>query len=226
MPKKGQFSICTIDGCDRRMLARGFCDRHYQQQKKAGLIEPLRVIPVPERFWAKVERTESCWLWRAAVLKSGYGSFGVPGRGPVYAHRFSYELNVGPIPGGLHIDHLCRVRTCVRPDHLEAVTQQENNRREFAAVTHCPAGHAYEGDNLYVDTTGGRRCRRCSNEKTQAKRNATVVRVRFHGHTPERLGHGDWRCRCGRVLGSTQGEALIVMREAHVPELRAALATT
>ena len=233
MPKKGTYSICTIDGCDRRMLARGFCMTHYQRQKKAGLIPPLPTTP--ERFWAKVDKDGPvpdyrpelgrCWLWKPEPAKdTGYGIFAAREIRSKLAHRYSYHLNVGPIPNGLHIDHLCRVRRCVRPTHLEAVTQQENNRREFEAITHCPAGHPYEGDYLYIDKNGGRRCRKCATEKPKAKRNATVIRVRFHGHFPECVGKGDWRCHCGRPLGSKDDEARMVMREVHVPELRAALA--
>ena len=237
MPKKGQFSLCTIDDCDRRMLARGFCSRHYNQRHKAGLIAPLRVIPVPERFWAKVNKDGPvpdyrpdlgpCWLWKPEPAKdTGYGAFSAPELRGKLAHRYSYHLNVGPIPPGLHIDHLCRVRRCVRPTHLEAVTQQENNRRQWEAanVTHCPAGHPYEGDYLYIDTRGYRRCRKCAVETYKRRRNAVVVRVRFHGHYPEYIARGEWRCHCGRPLGATENEAKIAMRECHVPELRAQLA--
>lgn len=233
MPKKGQFSICTIDSCSERMLARGFCRTHYSQHRRAGLIQPLPKIPVPDRFWAKVDKNGpipahkpelgQCWVWMPKPQKSGYGSFGVPGRSIGYAHRYSYELNIGPIPDGLHIDHVCRNRICVRPAHLEAVTQQENNRRAAQAVTHCPAGHAYEGYNLYIDRRGTRRCRRCANDGFATKRNAKVIRVRFHGHFPERDTDGVWRCRCGRPLGQTRRESMALMRDVHVPELRAAL---
>lgn len=119
-----------------------------------------------ERFWHYVEITPSCWLWTAAIT-DGYGSIHSSYlRRNLRAHRFAYELLVGPIPVGLQLDHLCRVRRCVNPAHLEPVTARENIMRGVgmgarnARRTHCPKGHPYEGDNLLLDKTG-RRCRTC-----------------------------------------------------------------
>ena len=125
-----------------------------------------------ERFWAKVEKTETCWLWRANRLPAGYGIFGVGGRagGTCLAHRFSYELVNGPIAEGMVIDHLCRVPSCVRPEHLEMVTQRENNLRnpntQFrlnAAKTHCKWGHEFTPENTIrrADKPNYRGCRAC-----------------------------------------------------------------
>jgi hypothetical protein len=73
---------------------------------------------------------------------------------------------VGPIPDGLVIDHLCRVRHCVNPAHMEPVTDRENVFRGFAAITHCPKGHEYTADNTYIPpSTGSRECRRCRAEQ-------------------------------------------------------------
>lgn len=86
--------------------------------------------PVAERFWEKVQKTDDCWLWTASVKPAGYGQFTVEDqKPPVYAHRFSYEQLVGPIPDGLTLDHLCANRRCVNPDHLEPVPMAENTRR-------------------------------------------------------------------------------------------------
>lgn len=125
-----------------------------------------------QRFWSKVEKTGGCWLWTANKFVGGYGSFrptGSRGASPVRAHRWAYEHIVGPIPTGYQIDHLCRVRHCVNPEHLEPVTQAENIRRGIAgfvagarqrAKTHCPQGHPYDSANTYV--LGRRRvCRLC-----------------------------------------------------------------
>jgi len=89
--------------------------------------------PLAERFDTKVRKTEGCWYWTGAIGTGGYGRIGTgEGKRLEQAHRVAYELYVGPIPEGLHIDHLCRTRSCVRPDHLEPVPQAENNRRANA----------------------------------------------------------------------------------------------
>src|SRR3990167_10748674 len=111
-----------------------------------------------DRFFTFVKKTPGCWLWTGALKENGYGAFGVNYRSG-YAHRFSYENFRGPIPHGLTIDHLCRVRNCVNPSHLEAVTIGVNTLRgnsvsaKCARKTHCPNGHPYDGVNTY-------RCRR------------------------------------------------------------------
>ena len=113
------------------------------------------------RFWRNV-RADGCWLWRGATFKAGYGAFSVAGH-VALAHRLSYECWVGPIPHGLEIDHLCRVRSCVNPLHLEAVTPRENMRRGagHGSEAHCPHGHAYDEANTYRNR-GKRYCRECA----------------------------------------------------------------
>jgi hypothetical protein len=115
---------------------------------------------VAQRFWEKVDRRgpDDCWEWQAGRDSSGYGSFfteEVDGkRITVGAHRWAYQHVVGPIPEGLHIDHLCRNRKCVNPCHMEAVTNKVNALRgqSFAAKnsrkTHCPSGHEYTEENI------------------------------------------------------------------------------
>lgn len=86
-----------------------------------------------DKFWSLVEPTGFCWLWLGGQTKQGYGQLYVSGR--MYgAHRISYTVLVGEIPEGLHLDHLCRVPLCVNPDHLEPVTQGENNARRYIQV--------------------------------------------------------------------------------------------
>lgn len=119
-----------------------------------------------ELFWAKVNKTGECWLWTGAIQSGGYGELAGAGHRPLLAHRVSYELLVGEIPPGLQVDHLCRVRACVNPEHLEPVTCKENIRRGRNAhreKTHCPQGHPYEAANL-ISRVGTRRCRTCQNQ--------------------------------------------------------------
>lgn len=125
----------------------------------------MSTAAVSQRFWTKVRRTEDCWHWIAGISTTGYGHFWLNGR-TVVAHRYAYEVCVGPIPDGLVLDHLCRNRACVRPEHLEPVTQRDNTIRGLtqpafnAQKDQCPAGHPYSGDNLRV-TNGRRVCRAC-----------------------------------------------------------------
>ena len=127
------------------------------------------LIPSEERFWAKVNKTETCWLWTGARSR-GYGSFPMDGLGG--AHRWAYLHLVGPIPEGLELDHLCRVRHCVRPDHLEPVTHAENMRRGVwnnRLKTHCVHGHPFDEANT-TWWKNKRSCRTCHRVLMRAKR--------------------------------------------------------
>lgn len=129
-----------------------------------------------DRFWSKVQKTETCWLWKGAVNNKGYGQFRL--EKTVLAHRVAYELVKGPIPYGMELDHLadlCASTLCVNPDHLEPVTHVENCRRGKAGShnkvkTHCPVGHLYEGRNLMIVGEGRRQCRACTYARTAARR--------------------------------------------------------
>lgn len=126
------------------------------------------------RFLERVSESPSgCWLWNGATSPKGYGQFrftvgrGTPGR----AHRWAYTRWVGLIPEGLTLDHLCRVRRCVNPAHLEPATIAENVHRAAALRTHCGAGHEWTAENIYrPPSTGYRTCRSCARERKAAAR--------------------------------------------------------
>lgn len=183
MPKGTDPPIaCSIEGCEKAVLARGWCASHYHRWKRHG--DPLgggrtRVIhsgTSAQRFWAKVDKKGPvpahrpelgpCWVWKAALSPYGYAIYKWPGKPSGGAHRVAYELLVGPIPDGLTLDHLCHNgsgceagddcphRACVNPDHLEPVTIRVNLHRgqTNARKTHCPRGHEYTKDNTRIRT--------------------------------------------------------------------------
>ena len=136
-----------------------------------------------ERFWTKVDKTGGCWLWTGPQSGKGWRerkSYGVFSIGPkkIYAHRYAYESLVGPIPEGRELDHLCRVKHCVNPAHLEPVTFVENQRRAVPfrkPKTHCPKGHAYVGDNMMrVGSRRALRCRTCTREYDRCRKESAA----------------------------------------------------
>lgn len=165
-------------------------------------VRPAAKPSLAERFWAKTRiatdcncrlcivspaPAAKCIIWTAAEKSNGYGAFW-DGTRTLRAHRYSYELVIGPVPVDLVLDHLCRVRICVNPAHLEPVTQEENRRRGLHGVlsrraqqpprgekkepaTQCRKGHEYTPENTRWDRpskdhpNGRRRCRTCRREQ-------------------------------------------------------------
>lgn len=134
------------------------------------------IQPLADRFIDKVspEPNTGCWLWTAST-RNGYGQINDGNGSMVYAHRLSFEMENGPIPSGLHLDHICRVPSCVNPRHLRVVTIQQNlmapgslsSAKLNKEKTHCKRGHELTADNTYVDRArpdkpnGSRQCRQC-----------------------------------------------------------------
>jgi hypothetical protein len=131
-----------------------------------------------DRFWSKVEKQFcGCWLWQMPLTDRGYAQFQANKKKSMRAHRVAYEMMKGPIPADLELDHLCRVRHCVNPDHLEPVTHRENVMRakdgfpaRQAAKTHCKRGHPLSGDNLLPNKLkkGSRACKTCNKMQVKA----------------------------------------------------------
>jgi hypothetical protein len=136
-------------------------------------------VPLADRFWARVEKTDGCWEWQGK-LNQGYGVVWDSGR-VRQAHRFAWELLRGAIPDGLTLDHLCRNRRCVNPGHLEPVTAVENTMRGQAPhainarKTHCVRGHAFDDENTYVRSDGARICRACVRARNAQVRKAVAA---------------------------------------------------
>jgi hypothetical protein len=130
------------------------------------------------RFWSRVHGAnhESCWIWRGAVDRYGYGKF-FYGQRTATAHKVAYEHLVHDVPANLELDHLCRTRLCVNPWHLEPVTHRVNVARRVAFIAHDPGsrfcinGHLKGPTNTYVAPSGQRYCRPC-NAAAQARRKA------------------------------------------------------
>jgi hypothetical protein len=136
--------MCITPGCSHPVHGHGYCSKHYQRWKKHG--DPhvnFYARPIPDRFFSKLDKycpaihptLGACWLWTAALDKDGYGRFTIKRGVMVMAHRFSFEAAYGPSDHSLEIDHLCRMRACVNPVHLELVTTQENTRRRIVRPT-------------------------------------------------------------------------------------------
>lgn len=192
-------TVCSVDGCSRAASCRGWCRMHYSRWRRHG--DPTVALanfgPLRDRVFARLNvdgpvpeaRPDlgPCWIW-AGALHVGYGVIGLRGedqerfggRHTVEGHRVLYTLEVGPIPEGMTLDHLCRVTACARPSHLDPVPIGENVRRgtgifvRNSRKTHCVNGHEFTPENTRLRTRpeGGRICRTCAAEREARRRAA------------------------------------------------------
>lgn len=171
---------CWVEGCATqvgRKGAKGLCPRHYQRMLATGSATGSNAPRPDDRFFEKVRPRGDCWEWTASTDDSGYGLFSAKRarcRGHIVrAHIWSYEYFVAPVPVGLQLDHLCHDtscqlgtdcphRSCVNPWHLEAVPPLVNSQRGCGQRrAKCPAGHAYDIANTYINPRGVQVCRTC-----------------------------------------------------------------
>lgn len=206
---------CSVSGCTRATRSRYMCVMHYQRWRKTGSTELTRRYgprgDVTARFWHYTQRgntPDDCWQWTGTITENRrpgggkrflYGVLSISTNGSVKmvrAHRFSYELLIGPIPENLQLDHLCRNTLCVNPLHLEPVTNKENTDRGDAAEVnralrlgqlYCrPHGHLLAGSNLNAAALkrGLRKCEPCrllrapEENRKRRERRALVQMVR------------------------------------------------
>ena len=199
-------STCSVDGCGAVAHAHGLCSKHETRLRRHGSVAAALRLRGLDLFWSEVEKTPTCWMWTGYRQPEGYGRVDAKTQltpsGTRLAHRISYELLVGEIPDGLHLDHLCRVPACVNPDHLEPVTPAENTRRGLhgSLRTACVRGHELTPDNTRIrKSDNSRKCRQCAREEAATRRAAAAKKVhRFHVKD---------RTACGDAAGSAEGIA-------------------
>ena len=159
----------------KRDLGQRFCSK-----RCASLTQPRKDLA--DRFWSKVTKTESCWIWTGGRSGNGYGLFWTGNYrlngSPIWmmAHRFPYQDIHGDVADGLELDHLCRVPLCVNPDHLEPVTHAVNMQRSPLMGSYgrnkvqCVHGHPFDDANTYRWSNGHRACRTCHRERERARK--------------------------------------------------------
>lgn len=211
--------LCRVPACvrpehleavePRTNIVRGRVVKPWLAKTPKAVAKPIQSDE--QRFWGKVEigAPGGCWLWTQGVQHHGHAQFRFNGKN-IPAHRFSYELMVGPVPAGLVLDHLCSTPACVNPTHLEPVTPRENAMRSrmvkvATAKTHCPRGHEYNDENTQL-INNRRFCRACKREKIAEKRaeerGPGWVRVNANVNTHKTI------CKYGHPL---EGDNLMVL---------------
>lgn len=158
---------------------------------------PPKRKPLEDRFWPKVDKTETCWIWTGAKDPNGYGRVnqgGHNGRAKL-AHRVACELSGRTLDPSLQLDHLCRNPSCVRPDHLEEVTSRENTMRGvhpwvlICKTGRCRRGHDRSPENVYINARGRPICRPCRRmvEREWRKRTGNAAQKAWRAANRERV---------------------------------------
>lgn len=158
-----------------------------ENMRPNNMKQTRRKKPIEVRFMKFVEKDQDgCWNWKGHIARKGYGSFHSKER---LAHRVSYLLFKGELIKNLTIDHLCRNRKCVNPDHLEQVTSKENRDRGLCGIlrTHCSNGHEFSKENtyLYPNARNKRVCKTCKKEQS---RKASLKRKETNQLKMEKIG--------------------------------------
>lgn len=186
-----QTFTCLVDDCDKRGPGR-ICGMHRERMRNTGTYDLSERVPADDVFWTLVNKTDDCWTWSGWINPQGYGFFS-GGHVQQYAHRYAYQLLVGPIAAGLQLDHVCHSRDqaciegpaclhrrCCNPAHLEPVTSVVNMKRSVGRRLACRRGHPWVASNIYSrPDTGSRTCRTCAQLRYGAKkRGVQLVPVR------------------------------------------------
>lgn len=169
-----ELSLCLVSLSRYMGNSRNTC--------RTFFMAPATKISLEKRFWSKVHKSEHCWTWTGLIHHKGYGRLreGSPSKKRVLAHRVSYEIQYGPIPSGMFIDHICRNRACVNPAHLRVVTHEINNTENVIGIcwqkqlakTHCPQGHPYNEKNTKRRLKQGswrRECKICNRKRANSR---------------------------------------------------------
>lgn len=127
-------STCSFDGCVKPRLQHGLCAGHNQQRRKGQELRPLKFrapkgMPLRDRLDYYTDKSGECWVWTGNKHPYGYGMLSYQGR-MRYAHRVWFELVNGPVDASLDVDHMCHNPSCVKPEHLQAVTHKQNGENQ------------------------------------------------------------------------------------------------
>lgn len=185
---------CYIHRCEEPAYGLNLCRMHYTRQLRHG--DPLHRVR-GGREWLYDEdpwnvvfgfrhavRASGCWEWTGGYTNpAGYGTITIPGEPQKYAHRASYEIEVGPIPDGMTVDHICFNPPCIRPSHLQLLSLSANaSRHMVSTLPTCVRGHVYDADTTYIRSRNGgrqRQCMACQRENQAVYRaKARAARVR------------------------------------------------